>query len=116
MENQKTINLKYGSYQATPKFAKYTHNGRTALLFEDDEGGYIDGSVNIEDAPIPNNDYIAVKSYAENEGMDKELIRLGLIEEDLANYAFSGFIVAPVYRLTDKAIELRDKHFKELGI
>ncbi|WP_163537374.1 hypothetical protein [Gracilibacillus sp. YIM 98692] len=112
-----TINLKYGSYPVKVQFAKYTDNGRTALAFiEGEDGSHFTGSVNIEHAPVQNNDYLVVKDYAENEGMADELKRLGLIEDQPVDYAPSGFISAPIYKLTDKAIQIRDEHFAELGV
>lgn len=117
-----TLNLEYGSFLMDARFAKYADNDRTALIFEDiagNEDGYIDGSVNIHDTVFPESnseDYIIVKSYAENEGMLAELIRHGIIEEYAVNFAFSGHVVAPVHKLTDKAIEIRDAQFKGQGI
>lgn len=43
---------------------------------------------------------VAIKNYSENEGMDKELIRLGLIKDKVVKTVPCGFIDVPIYELT----------------
>lgn len=85
----------------------YATNGNTALLlFKEDEptdppNGYV-VSVNIPN-PIPT-EYICIKNWSENAGIEQPLIDAGIIEEKPINYIPSGMVSIPVYPLTDKAL------------
>ena len=111
-----TLKLKYGTYPVSVQFAKYASNNRTALLFVHDDTSETPASINISHADVPDADHIVVKSYSENEGMDKELVRLGLIQPVPVGFVNSGFITAPIHKLTPQAIALRDKQFQAVGI
>lgn len=117
---EKSINITIHNttYHVVPFFSKYVGNERTALVFVEDGAPAFDATVNIEDAPIPvpNNDYIIVKDYDFNKGLADELIRHGFIKPKPIGHAHSGYITAPIHKLTDKAIAMRDEHFKEQGI
>lgn len=79
----------------------------------------MDASINIHHAEFRfdnQEDYIIVKDYSENEGMLDELIRLNVVHPTIIAYIPSGFIQAPLAKLTDEAIALHDEHFTKLNI
>lgn len=104
--------------RVVPKFAKYITNKHTSLQFLDAENGlpYVDATVNIPEANVPDNDYIVVKDYGENKGIADELIRHGFIQSIPTGYVNSRYVSVPMYKLTQKAILIRDKHFNDLGV
>jgi len=111
-----TLKLKYGSYPVSVQFDKYSANNRTALLFVHEDTSQTHASINISHADVPDNDHIVVKAYSENAGMDSELVRLGLIQPVPVGFVNSGFITAPIHKLTPQAIALRDEQFHAVGI
>lgn len=48
-------------------------------------------------------DRVAIKAYAEGEGIDALLIQAGIIEPDPIDFCPSGYVTIPVYRLTTAA-------------
>lgn len=102
---------KYKDYEVTLSWNKYL-NGNTALSLDSQEGVVADVSVNIEKV---DKDLLVVKNYSENVGMDDFLLENGLVESKVLGKINSGFISAPVYKLSKKAIELRDKEFEQNG-
>jgi hypothetical protein len=47
---------------------------------------------------------VAIKNWSENEGMAKALIKAEVIKDERIDEITSGYVVAPVYELTEKAI------------
>lgn len=48
---------------------------------------------------------VAIKCWSENLGVEQILIDAGIIDKNPIDYIESGFVVAPVYHLTAKAID-----------
>lgn len=81
---------------------EYT-NGNRALVVNDDDGRLYTCSVN-PGKEIPN-DCIAIKDYSENVGMVNALSEMGIIGEWVEDIP-SGWVVIPVFRLTEKGLAL----------
>lgn len=112
-----TVTLKDTPLDATLHFDQYQDNGRTALLLIDPrDDSWIDATVNIPEAFIPNSDYAVIKDYGYSVGMADALISAGIIEPEPVTFARSGFITAPVHRFTDKVLEIRDSQYAKTGL
>lgn len=48
-------------------------------------------------------DQVALKTYAEGEGADTTLIAANIIEPDPVDFIGSGWVIIPVYKLTESA-------------
>ena len=98
---------KFREYEVTLDWAEYGNNN-TALQLLDEEGGLVvTVTVNVDE--VPDKDIIGVKNYSENKGMVDFLVGNGLIEEEPEVVIYSGFVEVPYHRLTEKAIQSRDK-------
>jgi hypothetical protein len=80
-------------------------NGNNALIIEHEEEGRI-CVCSVNGSKVLNGDEIGIKNWSENEGMDKFLIDMGIIENEPFEYEPSGFIQIPYYKLTKKGLEL----------
>ena len=65
---------------------------------------YCSATVAIPGAFVPEN-AVVIKNYSENEGVDRALIVAGVIKPNVVGVAYSGYVAAPIYELTDAAIE-----------
>ena len=96
-----TFKTKYSSYNDCEFVAdRYQTNGNLALSVTSETEGPITTCTVNTDVTLPE-DCIAVKNYSENEGMDKTLADMEIIGEHIG-FIKSGWVVIPVYRLTDK--------------
>ena len=87
----------------TAEFHRYRGSNNIAIQLVD-EGGtpWCMASVNVPDE-ILGEDVVALKTYSENEGIDSILVSAGVIENPPVRYIGSGFVMIPVYRLTEAA-------------
>lgn len=95
----------YESYENCEFSVGRYYNGNLGIEIWSPELGPITKVTVNPDIPLED-DRIAVKSYSENEGMDKFLISLGLIEDNPIKVVRSGFVNIPVHKLTDKGKEI----------
>lgn len=100
-----TYRSSYATYNDCQFMVGRYSNGNLGIeIWSDTEGPVTKVTVN------PNvgitDDYISVKNWSENEGMDKFLINEGLIAESPVRTINSGFVMIPIYRLTDKGKEI----------
>lgn len=104
MENF-TFTNKYGSYDNCYFETGVYENGNLAIsIYSAEEGPIIRVTVNPDlIIPFP---YIAIKDYSENEGMVSWLISQELIEDTPATVLDNSYVTIPVYKLSDKDIEV----------
>lgn len=95
-----TYKSKYDSYDNCYLLDGKYHNGNLGLEIWSEEHGPI-AKVTTYVSMILGDDYIAVKNYSENEGMDEFLVSSGIVDKDPINYVASGFVDIPIYRLTE---------------
>lgn len=72
------------------------------LLDPDLEEPFTTYTVNMEGHKLPDN-CVALKTWSEGVGADEVLTAANIIERDPIDYINNGFIIAPVYRLTELA-------------
>jgi len=83
-------------------FSHYVENDNVAIALRTKEGfPFATATVNLINLP---GHQVAIKNWSENEGMDEALIEAGIIKKDRLDETQSGFVVAPVYELTEEAI------------
>jgi hypothetical protein len=85
----------------------YTNPKNNAIRICNKDGLIAIASVNLEYDLC--DDEIAIKNWTENKGMDDELKRIGIIDE-LIETVPSGFVMIPIYHLTDKGKKLFKKY------
>ena len=92
--------VKFKTWNTVTKFACY-ENGRPAILLVDanDESPIATASVNLPDINLAEG-LIAIKDYAENEGMLNALMDAGIVSPPVA-YIPTGFVTVPVCRLLE---------------
>ncbi len=99
-------------------FANYAENGNVAIeayCTEDSKAesgmelfpGEPWGTLTVNVGPLPD-DRIAVKDYSEGSGNVLSLQKAGLIGDEPEEVRSSGFVLIPVYTLTEKGIGMRD--------
>ena len=82
------------------QFTNYTENDSVCLLLtgdDNDPADYMKVTVNMPE-PLPDEDMVAIKDYAENEGMLKVMIDAGVVSEPLGTMP-SGYVDFPICRL-----------------
>ncbi len=88
-------------------FSAYlTDHGLAAFGREVETGDqYGDITTNLQQPPARASDWreIVIKNWSENEGLERALLDAGIIEGEAISFISSGFVNAPVYRLTDRA-------------
>ena len=88
-------------------FSAYlTDHGLAAFGREVETGEpYGDITTNLKQPPARASDWreIVLKNWSENEGLEQALLEAGIIEGQPIRAIRSGFVNAPVYRLTDRA-------------
>jgi hypothetical protein len=105
------ITMDYHGASCEVVFSYYTDNDNLAIALRDEDGfPFATASVNLIDLP---QNQVAIKDWSENEGMVDALIEAGIIEEEPIRFLTSGFVMAPVHVLTDKAIKERDRQYKK---
>ena len=88
-------------------FGRYG-NGNTSIQLYNLEGElYTTITVNV--CYLGNEDIVGVKNYSVNVGVDKFLIENELVEKEVLNRIPRGYVEIPFYRLTNKAIKIRDE-------
>lgn len=100
---------------------KYLYKGREVVL---QWGNYVNGNTAIDlinkntgeqvvtvtvNIAMVDSNCIVVKNYSENTGVEDFLKEYGLVGEVVGEQR-SGFVIVPVYLLTDKALKLREEH------
>lgn len=94
-----TLNAKYIKGPVTLSKGWYS-NGRLAVSIRAFDGTPVGKvTVNLPNAPCPEGEAY-VKSYAENEGLAEELLRLGLIEGPTHRVGV-GYIVVDRYKIKE---------------
>lgn len=96
------------------EFNRYFNNNISMDLMVNEDGYrevYYGVSVNLEHINPENT--VLVKNWSENEGIEEVLVELGLIEKKPIAFYPSGYVLAPLYRLTQKAIEELEKQEQE---
>lgn len=99
-----TFKTKYASYPNCEFVTNRYMNGNLALQVVSSEEGLIT-TCTVNPGEEIGDDFIAVKNYSENEGMDETLKEMGIIGEKVDEIP-SGFVTIPVYKLTKKGKEL----------
>lgn len=102
------ITVKFNGKNLQVKFEKYQINNRLAIDLVDLKTGepYAGASVNLPEIPLNSNE-IAIKNYAENEGIDIALIEAGILDKILF-YVDTGYVKVPVYKMnTSYGSEIR---------
>lgn len=91
--------------------AEYSTNNNTAIILVDPTDGetYAHATVNI----IPlEKDKVTIKNYSENIGIEEALIEAGILGERLGHIP-SGFIMAPIYKLSESVIKQLEEYLTE---
>lgn len=102
--------LKFKIWPCRIKFSTYANGGGVAIQLEG--AGQYEGeliataTVNFPDQKL-SMDRIAIKEYSENEGMVEFLIASNIIQPEAVGHITSGFITAPIHKLTDHGLQLR---------
>lgn len=98
------IDNRFGMNQTVcATFHRYTGSNNIAIRLTDEDGmPWGMASVNVPGYTFPD-DRVAIKAYAEGEGIDALLIQAGIIEPDPIDFCPSGYVTIPVYRLTTAA-------------
>ena len=103
MPNKFTYHSKYGTYEDCYfRVSHYVSNDRIAIqIWNNEDGAIADVTVNV-DEPLAKNE-IAVKDYSENEGMLKEMMRIGLVTQ-VKRFIHSGFVQIPICEYNEKLL------------
>ena len=88
--------------------SRYMDNRNLALMIVHEESGERIAIASVNPGKKLPDDRIAVKDYSENAGMVKALRNLGVIEDEPVDVIPSGFVVIPVFMLTESGKELFD--------
>lgn len=102
-----TFTLELNHYKMDNCYFVTTHyksSDNPALLIESGGEKICIASVN-PDMALPRN-HIAIKNWSENEGMDDFLKKIGIIENTPIYSVPSGFVLIPIYPLTEKGKKL----------
>ncbi|WP_157273752.1 hypothetical protein [Thiobacillus denitrificans] len=98
------MKVRFAGADCVASFDRYTSTMNVAIqLFDAVDGVPVcTATVNVD--PLEDG-MCAVKNWSENDGMEEALISAGIIESEVCDYQRSGYISAPVYRLTEAARE-----------
>jgi len=111
IEDKFEFTTKYGTFYPIARFVVGRYNNdNLALSIQtyDKESEYWDTycTCTINTNIILGDDCIAIKNYSENEGIEMLLIRMGIIESKPSSRISSGYVMIPIYNLTDSGKEL----------
>lgn len=104
-----TLNA-YSNIELSVRFDKYQKGG-TAIILEhvDEDTGFTEqyavATVYVVELEQFGEDYVAIKNYAENEGILDALVSGGVIEKEAVAFLRSGFVDLPIHKLTERAIK-----------
>lgn len=84
--------------------ASYANNGNNALQIYDEEGEMLI-TCSVNPSKKLDKNHICIKDYSENEGMVNFLSKMGIIGKWVEDIP-SGWVVLPVYELTESGLEL----------
>lgn len=99
------ITTKYGTYNDCSFVVREYMNHRPRIdIISNTLGPILTATVNIPEVSFDIN-YVAIKNYSENDGIEEELKRLGVIVDDPVTYIISGWVMIPIYRLTEEFVE-----------
>ena len=104
-----TLNV-YSDIELSVRFDKYQKGG-TAIILEHVDGDigfteqYAIATVYVVELEQFSDEYVAIKNYAENEGVLNALIDGGVVEEEAVAIIRSGFVDLPIHKLTVRAIK-----------
>lgn len=91
-------------------------NGNIYMELYSEEGGYWQPymalTCNFEEVNAPYQ--VCIKNWSENEGIEKQLIEAGIIE-DLVAHKATGYVSCPVYTLSQKAIKEMEEQAQDQG-
>lgn len=105
----KTEELVYKGDLVSLELAKYAHNNQKAMAFNDEDGiPYFVATLCVDDKL--EDDEVAIKDYAENTGVLDWMIANNFVYPP-HNQIFSGYVVIPICRLTQGAIELFQEQY-----
>lgn len=100
--------VQFGQWKCRPVAKHYMDGDRKALALHDIEDG---APVAIATVNLPEKaceeDEVFIKDWTENEGMLSALLQAGIVEEPHRSAA-TGFVIAPVCKLTEKGKALWD--------
>lgn len=100
----------YRGFKVALEWGEYM-NENTLLTLVDKEGGEIVRVTKNTGMSVPK-DIIAVKDTYSNEGMVNYLIKNKIIEDDIFHLEPTGFVVVPLYPLTEE-MEKKRKQAEE---
>lgn len=100
-----TYRSQYGEYRNCQFMVGYYENNNIGIEIWDDNVGPICKVTVNPDVKLPS-DRIAIKNYAENEGMVDWLKSMKIIEPDPVQIIQSGWVEIPVHLLTSKGKEM----------
>lgn len=106
--------INIGGYRCKIRFERYV-NDNTAIVFDevDDKGKKLGvyGVVTVNlGITFPKN-IVAIKSWSISNDIEKILINAGILGEQIDAIP-TGYVVAPIYELTDKALEALENQGK----
>lgn len=99
-----TFKSRYGSYQNCYFVTSRYGNGNLAVEIWNNTEGPISRITTNPDIKIPVT-HIAIKNYAENEGMVETMKKMGIIESDPTQIIRTGYVTVPVHKLTSLGYE-----------
>ena len=101
-----TFKTKYAEYQNCYFHPNTYHTtGNKALSIYNRENGTI-CVCTVNGSRILKSDEIGIKNWSENEGIDKFLIEMGIVEDKPFDYESIGFVEIPYYKLTEKGLNI----------
>lgn len=98
------LKVKFAGFDCIAEFDRYTSTGNVAIQLIDANDGepITTATVNIDHLE---DGYCAVKNWSENDRMEEALLSAGIIEPGVCDIKLSGFVKAPVYRLSAAALK-----------
>ncbi len=106
------MNVNFKGYDCEIEFGRYG-NGNIGMVLTEKETGQPVATATVNGDRINDDNEVGVKSWSENEGMVQTLVRDGVIDPVPVEIEPSGFVIIGYHRLTDKAIEAKNKAFEE---
>lgn len=96
------MKVHFAGYDCIASFDRYVSTNNVAIQLLDAEDGLpiCVATVNLD---LLEEGFCAVKNWSENAGMEGALISAGIIEPEACDFQRNGFVMAPVYRLTEAA-------------
>lgn len=100
--------IKFKKWECLPEIGWYS-NGRVAISLISAVNGepIAVGTVNVPSADVPGG-HVLIKNWSENSGMVTALKEAGIIEAPVG-VVMTGFVQAPVCKLTEKGLELVER-------